>query len=209
MKYVEHNQVKRQLELDINEMEIEEQHLNKKFEILKELYAEPESKPSPGKSPRNSNYFLPEKYSSPIQGKVSEKKMEVMPDTLDIEAGAFGVKPEKALKSIYVKAPEKSWKTNTLHEPIFNRKVDLEDMQNVYDDLMKLKTELDEAAYTNSNLSTQLETHFKGHFGIKSCSACKKRYTPLNSDPVRLVKREGLPVPSWTADLLLLQGVRR
>lgn len=208
MKYVDHNQVKRLLELEIIELKTEEEHLNKKFENLTELYAEPEPKPSPAKSTNSINYFINEKYSTSNQMKSADKKNETMPDTLEVEANIFGVKPEKLPKPMYVKMPDKSWKTTTMQDTIFNRKVDLEDMQNVYDEIMKLKTDLDEAAYTNANLSTQLEAHFKGPYGIKSCSACKKRYTPLNADPVISGYSASVPVPSGQAHLLLLQRLR-
>jgi hypothetical protein len=183
VKYCDHNQIKRQLELEINEMETEEAHLNKKFEILKDLYSEPDPKPSQPKSPTTANFFYSDKYSVSSPGKYNEKKSEMVPDSLDMEAGVSWGKQDRLPKAVHVKMPDKSWKTNTIHDPIFNRKVDLEDMQCLYDEMMTLKTELDEAAIANSNLHSQLEGHFKGHFGIKSCSACKKRYTPLNADP--------------------------
>lgn len=183
-KYVEHNQVRRLLEVEIIEMETEEEHLNRKFEILKELYAQPETKPTLLKPIVANGYFMSDKYSVASQTKRTGQKMESMPDTLDMETGAYEARAEKAQKHTQSKITQKSWKMNTTHEPIYHRKVDLEDMQNVYDEITKMKGELDEAVNTNSSLNIQLESHFKGHYGIKSCSACKKRYTPLNTDPV-------------------------
>lgn len=88
------------------------------------------------------------------------------------------------------------------------RKQLVENIQEVYEELLSLKGELDEEMQLNSGLQEQVESFFGGHYGIKFCSTCKKKYTPLNNNAVVETDPESLSLPPGTAKVLPLQRLR-
>ena len=84
--------------------------------------------------------------------------------------------PDRDFQTIKV-APAATSKPTT-------RKQLIENIQEVYEELLSIKGELDEEIQLNNGLQDQVETFFNGHYGIKFCSTCKKKYTPLNNHSV-------------------------
>lgn len=85
------------------------------------------------------------------------------------------------------------------------RKQLIENIQEVYEELLSLKGELDEEMQLNTGLQDQVESFCGGHYGIKFCSTCKKKYTPLNNNAVDLSDKESVPLPPGAAEVLPLQ----
>lgn len=65
-----------------------------------------------------------------------------------------------------------------------SRKQLIESIQQMYEELTVNKSELDEEVQLHVTLQEQVESFFQGHYGIRFCTACKKKYTPLNNHNV-------------------------